>query len=509
MAPARRGVRSATHPVLWLAIVVLAGLTTRIATSPLTVILDACLHDDSFYYLATARNLADGFGSTFDRVNHTNGYQPAWFAVLTALALTGIGPDEMVRVGLALQAACFGAGLVVLAVALVRSGVQPLAASAAVATVYVALVPALAWDLLETGLNVLTSAGVLWALGRQVEGRIAPTSLALVLSAAVLARTDHVFFLPIGAALVAWPARRETRTEQVRRGLAFLLPIVAIVGGYLLLNLFETGHVVPISGRVKAWLSVERRSLGAVWIEWASFDVRQIWKVGVAAALAFVARDAWRRHPTGIGAYSLGAIAIVVYYVWNHTPGFSLTFWYYVPLYGVLTHAAAAALQRALDHRGLARRAVVPVVSVAVVALMAARVWTVENYRSRGEGERAEMFRLAGVLRGLTAGRDVRVGAWDAGILGYYAGPVTNLDGLINSAEYFDRYYSKGRTLDYIREVGFDYIVCYEGYLRPGRQADGLLADYQAVFKGWDWVILERRSRSHRPGFPRPTAGRS
>jgi hypothetical protein len=42
-------------------------------------------HDDSFFYLKIANNFSRGFGSTFDRINYTNGYHPLWFFILTAI----------------------------------------------------------------------------------------------------------------------------------------------------------------------------------------------------------------------------------------------------------------------------------------------------------------------------------------------------------------------------------------------------------------------------------------
>lgn len=42
-------------------------------------------HDDSFFYLKTADNYAQGFGATFDRINTTNGFHPLWFFVLTTI----------------------------------------------------------------------------------------------------------------------------------------------------------------------------------------------------------------------------------------------------------------------------------------------------------------------------------------------------------------------------------------------------------------------------------------
>lgn len=39
--------------------------------------------DDSFFYLQTAYNFSNGFGSTFDTINKTNGYHPLWFLFLS------------------------------------------------------------------------------------------------------------------------------------------------------------------------------------------------------------------------------------------------------------------------------------------------------------------------------------------------------------------------------------------------------------------------------------------
>jgi hypothetical protein len=41
--------------------------------------------DDSFFYLKTAQNLANGLGSTFDGINPTNGYHPLWTLILWIL----------------------------------------------------------------------------------------------------------------------------------------------------------------------------------------------------------------------------------------------------------------------------------------------------------------------------------------------------------------------------------------------------------------------------------------
>ncbi len=59
-------------------------LVLLIELAPINYVLHFSL-DDSFYYLKTASNQAQGFGSTFDRVNFTNGYHPLWFWIVSGM----------------------------------------------------------------------------------------------------------------------------------------------------------------------------------------------------------------------------------------------------------------------------------------------------------------------------------------------------------------------------------------------------------------------------------------
>jgi len=49
---------------------------------PFNFLLDFS-HDDAFFYIKTADNLSKGLGSSFDRVNSTNGYHPLYFLFLS------------------------------------------------------------------------------------------------------------------------------------------------------------------------------------------------------------------------------------------------------------------------------------------------------------------------------------------------------------------------------------------------------------------------------------------
>ncbi len=63
-----------------------AGLLIRIIIS-LSIeysITHGISSDDSYYYFRIAQNISQGYGSTFDQINPTNGYQPLvlWFLIL-------------------------------------------------------------------------------------------------------------------------------------------------------------------------------------------------------------------------------------------------------------------------------------------------------------------------------------------------------------------------------------------------------------------------------------------
>jgi len=467
-----------------------AALTVFVMNSRLQVQLDAYLHDDSFYYLQTARNFALGHGSTFDGINYTNGYQPAWFAILAAMYWSGVSHGEAVSTAIGIQAALFALGSVVLTMALTAAGISPLMAATAVCVVFFGLVPIVGWNLMDGGVVLVTSASVLWALVKLQGPGISPWLLGIVLSVAFLARTDHIFYLPIGAALLLWRIWHEEAEGKLKRVAAFLAPVAVVVGSYLLLNLFTTGHLMPVSGRVKSHEPAS--TLAEFWGDLARIDIRQTWKLGLACALVLVLRSLWQQRMSGLAAYAAGGLSIFAYYQFAFGHGTMGFVWYFVPLYAMSCYVLAVGLQTASEWllRGRARASAIAMGAM-VVAVLGARGVAIERYQYRADREHADTYRVALALREITGDRDVRIGAWDAGILGYYGGRVTNLDGLINSADFFERYYLPDRVLDYIDEVGFDYIVCPEHDL-----PDELLGKYQIVFQKYSWVIVEKVAAS-------------
>ncbi|MEK6239224.1 MAG: hypothetical protein N2C14_31285 [Planctomycetales bacterium] len=78
--------------------------------------------DDSFYYFEIARNLAEGHGSTFDRIEQTNGYHPLWVAVCAPVFALGLDGFRAAQVLITFQWILW-CGVLYLLADVARSGV--------------------------------------------------------------------------------------------------------------------------------------------------------------------------------------------------------------------------------------------------------------------------------------------------------------------------------------------------------------------------------------------------
>jgi hypothetical protein len=319
---------------------------------------------------------------------------------------------------------------------------------------------------------------------------IAPLAVGFVLAAAALARTDHLLFVPLAAFWLWWHSWK--RRFNAGQATAFILPIVVLVGGYLLINLLTAGHIMPVSGRVKD-LGSSHWNLDDTLAQLWQLDIRQTWKIGLLVAVGLLIRAAVRRELSGIGIYALGALAICAYYQLNYTTNFNAAFWYYIPLYVLFGFSIAAGLHRLMAMLRLHRRWALAAMTAMLLVTLLMRARLIESYVHRPAGERAQAYRTALVLRGMLIDSSVRAAAWDAAILGYYGGAVTNLDGLVNSTEFLERYLSRRRVPDYIREHRFTYLLCYEPDTHQGGKAFEVMNDYREVYAADSWVILERK----------------
>ena len=81
----RKGVREQIKRLPWFEIILLIVVMSMglyaASSDAQNLALRWFTRDDAYYYFKVAQNISEGYGSTFDRINPTNGYHPLWMLV--------------------------------------------------------------------------------------------------------------------------------------------------------------------------------------------------------------------------------------------------------------------------------------------------------------------------------------------------------------------------------------------------------------------------------------------
>ena len=458
--------------------------------------------DDGFYYLQVARNIARGEGPTFDRVHRTSGFQPLWTAMLVPIFWFTDDADKGLQAALALSTALGALALLLLYLGLRRlAGVAPalLASALMVANPYFSQI---LQGGLETPALFACLAGVLawWAYrGDAVLAgeRRACVGLGVAVGLTILARVDVALILaPLGLALCAWPA--PTWRQRLQRALWVALPCAGLLLPYVLFNLLTQGHFVPSSGLVKKWVTSHYTGT------WELFRATEQWR-GVTRTIQFLAWPRTMQEPglDHIGRYMAVpaglALLLGLRLIWSRAARrnraaalllgtaaagvaghFAYMFWvyrcarywdyhYFFPfavLASVLLAVTAPLLLSDLwplvrrligqGRHGVAVGVAVVLCGVAMGALLQQGVTASQLRYAKISRPPQQSFRFcryqAGVHVRNNFPRQATFGSWWAGIVGYFSDRrVVNLDGVINSAQFFERYLRTERVPQYLR----------------------------------------------------------
>jgi hypothetical protein len=250
-----------------LALVILAvPLVVRSAvliSTPMTRVGDIVdyIYDDGYYYLGVAANLADSGQSTLDGMTATNGYQPGWLLILTALAKAiGTEPHAL------FVASCVLVYLIALLSALLailwwkspaRTVALCMASGLAITMVEQ---PIIFLQGLEPILFVPVALGLTVLLERREAGRHWHLKVSALLACAFLVRIDALVLyvttclcLPLFNAHTSGARGLGSLIGQMTR-LAIRLGIFVVptVAAYMIINLRLFGLPVPVSGLAKA-----------------------------------------------------------------------------------------------------------------------------------------------------------------------------------------------------------------------------------------------------------------
>ena len=476
MRPAKRlGILAlAGMTVLWI------GIVWIWSPSPVALTVD-----DSFYYLQTARNVAEGYGSTFDRVQPTNGYHPLWLLALVPVA--GMeGGDGPVRWALTLQLLLVGAGMLWLA----RSGGFLRRTPSVLAFALLSFSgtkilvngqeSALQWFLL-CGLTAVLATGRPELPSPSSSPGLRRTVVGILGGLATLARLEAVIFGLAAALLpVLWPRRalpgdramdRDRDGTDRRPGLRIPTPPLShpriwiapgIVCGTSILygawSLASFGHPLPVSAAIKS------RYAGVGW-------PAVLWALGVAVIAGGAYRRLVRTALTGSerDERRLRALApLLVYCVFFgtlHSSGgwrWALQIWYLAPFLLLAVTSAGWAVERiSADLPGAGRRAWIGILVLAAAGYLGIAV--------AGWSHRLDPTSYSTDLAARRTGRWIRdsipprasLAGWDIGSTAWYSGRgITNLEGLAASWEYKREVLDRGRVAEYVNEIRrFDHLV--------------------------------------------------
>jgi hypothetical protein len=492
-------------------VVCAAGLRLAVAWGDLEGLVRDATPDDAYYYFQIARSAVAGRGASLDGETPTNGFHPLWLACL--MPVTAATSDRLLalRVGLSLGA-LLGAAAVALAYAILRALGAGRAASLLAAGAW-ALHPTAVRDAvngLETSLAVATQGLATWLFVRLAAAPRPPSSaaaaaLGLACGLAMLARTDAVF---LAGALVLGLAVRGSATGRGRLRSAGIAAVVAAaaVAPWLAWNWVAFGSIVQVSARAvpeplqRAYLARHGSSLPVLLARAAEVTLRDLGRAaqlylapGGEASRVFAAigplllglqllvpAEPARRLRAQWCALALPAVGIATVFLVHTGVRWWTREWYYAPL----AFLAALALGLALDHLGRtaaqlaparARAAEVLALGAAGLALFAALgPHARERWGLRSE-HRVNQLEAARWLAHNTP-PEARIGAFNAGILSYFAGrTVVNLDGAVNADALRAR--EAGRLAEYVLERRVDHLADFRSSLRAvGCAESSLLA---------------------------------
>ena len=487
-----------------------------VALAPLRFLLRYVVPDDAFYYLVIGRNIANGFGSTFDRLAPTNGYHPLWMVPVAIVSRCFAGDVARLRVVLFVCAALDAFSVWIFYRILSRLKIDDSRCLLATVLFTVAWVTRL-WNGplngLETSLSVALTLGYLAVVIRDLSERERHwTARAVLVGLLFLARTDNFLLIAMAEAFTLWHLglRGSIRAELYLSAIA-----TAIALPWLGWCWWEFGSIVQVSGKSSIFLA--HRNAAASWsvLNYAPQLLRNVGELFCYAfAVPHLTKSLWfpvaallvvgsillttsrlgttaRALPIErawlwfIVVYSLGFLAMHTLRIVEVRP------WYYSSLVPLIWLATARFIGR--------MRSPLLTIFSAIVLFLSTSLWWI-TLHSSGWGNPPVRFEVAGILE-KELPRGASIGIFNAGTIGYFDHNhrIVNLDGLVNSQAYS---YIKALDLcDYILREHLDAIgddaptlAAWKPFFGTG--LDSCFGAKRSLAKngaGQDWVLYQVR----------------
>ena len=487
------------------AVVLHAWVFTR---HPEYLITQGFLNDDAFYSLKIARNMALGYGSTFDGLHLTNGYQPLWVWLMVPVykffPYDVHAPVRVAVVLLSLASLLSGVLLYRLILRLTKHRSAGLIGAA----IWV-LNPYLikrALNGLESPIAVLFELGMLFVWigpldsGRRRDSMLSWVGWGMLVGMAFLVRVD--LSLLAAVCFLAGLAVQRSLRYYVAGWIGAALAAAVIVSPWAWFSLTNFGSIVPLSGAaVRNWISFRSgetppnqlllmrpdaiaRSVLAV------FMVSPLWSfVKATTGLRPSAGAVAVAGVLGLAAAVVGGVkllrkALIVF--WQRFKQFHvLAFLYWLLVFGLYTFYLPAPWY--FERYYLPLYALYAVYSGLAYSLLWA--WIDDKRQSRRGRHALKVSTLLPLLAFLAffptwfvrhpdngfykaalwmrdnLPADARVGSYLAGYVGYFSErQVINLDGKVNPSSM--KALMEGKVYDYILSENINYVADWPSYLR-------------------------------------------
>ena len=455
-------------------------------------------HDDAFYYFQIARNLAEGKFSTFDGgITRTNGYHPLWLFLITPFYW--VFDKEAVLFAIKAFEIMLVAGGVALVTAAARLARLPwILLFALLPILYqqhwlfrgmeaAAALFMLGLFILAACLFTRSPARWKWPLAAVAFAlpwvRLEYIAVSLAATAALClvewSRRESPFPSPVeGEEGLGTPERGLAHSVLAMNTVAPLLGAVAGILVYFAYNGIVFGGVTPVSGATKQmWSQARWEHEGGYSFVQNFRDILQLpafdYELVVALEVCFYvllvwwfarrsrSREDWLQLAFLVGVFSLAAghLAKFAQTVLTIHPSLGPWSWYFVPAYLLMTlivpvrcYVAIYFIRRFVGPRSpwAANILSVGIVIAGAVFLFAKADFTEPFQRAeaisvlnrtddKSWDKWTEVVYGGTQLMNRVLPEDSVVGAWDGGgVIGYFSRfPVVNLDGLVNSYDYF------------------------------------------------------------------------
>lgn len=458
--------------------------------------------EDGFYYFKIAQHVAYGAGSTFDGLNLTNGYHPLWLLCLVPIFWLTSTPGTALTLGIILQAV-FMIAATILVYHTARLSVGRFAASLAallwVTLTYQVSLGGLEFSLHAFGMLAVAYVYLRWFAQKSPQQVWLYLGLGLLLGLTFLARLDTILLAGVISLWLSWRELKGGLTlNRSQRLLALWMPILLSCLIYTGANLILFGHPLPISGLIKrTWsaylLAQDPHYLKYGWLAakfyqllWPLLHLNRLFSL-VLALGTFGVSGLWLIELWGRRAvprlnwfdpflrpwqpFILFSLLNFLSYVLLYHGYLSFPPWYYVIQPWLSTLLVATFVDRVVSGwvlRGTqpTRRLLRGVQGLVLVGMVAVwwsvplyTAWDLEQWRVSEQlgTSRQPLYEGAQWVKA-NLPVDATIGSWNAGAIGYLSGRrVVNLDGLVNSWEYYQT--KRYDLCHYWQEMGITYLV--------------------------------------------------